>query len=77
MAVVAIGVWGGPDIEHFSDSPVGPPGGPRRLFSRRSEARWRSLLTTVGCINDFEAWVGEGAADDAFHYHLALVTAHP
>ena len=76
-AMVVIGVWGGPDTEHFSDSLVGPPAGPRRLFSRRSEARWRSLLTTVGRINDLEVWENQGADDDAFRYHLAFVTAHP
>jgi len=74
-ATVAIGVWGGPDTEHFSDSPVDPPSGPRRLFSRRSEARWRSLLEVVGRIDEFELWE-DAAADDAFRYHLAFVTAH-
>jgi SAM-dependent methyltransferase len=75
-AAVAIGVWGGPDIEHFSDSPVDPPSAPRRLFSRRSEERWRSLLGILGRVDDFHTWEDAGADEEAFRYHLAFVTAH-
>jgi SAM-dependent methyltransferase len=79
-AIVAIGVWGGPDVEHLSGGPDGSPG-PRRLFSRRSEPRWRSLLELVGRIDVFEVWRDEAAAaddadDDAFRYDLAFLTAH-
>lgn len=74
-AVVSIGVWAGPDVEHFGDGRPNPAGH-RRLFSRRSEARWRSLLEIVGRIDDFEVWEEPGAPADAFRYHLAVVTAH-
>lgn len=74
-ATVAIGVWGGPDVEHYGDAPVAGDQ-PRRLFSRRSEARWRTLLELVGRIDDFEVWEQEGPGDDAFRYHLAFLTAH-
>ncbi len=73
-AIAAIGVWGGPDVEHLSESPVDPPTGPRRLFSRRSEERWRSLLAQLGRIDDFAVWEDPGADDEAFRYHLAFVT---
>jgi hypothetical protein len=46
-ALAAVGVWGGPDVEHHSDIDVlDPP----RFFSRRSDDRWRSLLATLGSI---------------------------
>jgi SAM-dependent methyltransferase len=73
-ATVAIGVWGGPDVEELLATPAGSAG-PRRLFSRRSETRWRALLEVVGRIDHFEVW--DDAADaDAFRYHLAFLTAH-
>lgn len=75
-ARAAIGVWGGPDVEEFPDEPRRGPSAPRRLFSRRSEARWRSLLTLVGRVDAYEVW-DVGASDDAFRYHLAFLTAHP
>ena len=75
-APVAIGVWGGPDVEHFSEHPVDLPSGPRRLFSRRSERRWRSLLEIVGCIDSFEVWDYGSSDAEAFRYHLAFVSAH-
>jgi len=77
-APVAIGVWGGPDTEHFLDGIVDGSRGPRRLFSRRSEPRWRSLLEVLGHVDDFDLWANSRARDDdaAFAYHLAFVTAH-
>jgi SAM-dependent methyltransferase len=75
-APVAIGVWGGPDLEHLSSDAANAP---RRLFSRRSEARWRTLLGHVGRLDDFEVWAppdGSTGDDDEFRYHLAFVTAH-
>jgi SAM-dependent methyltransferase len=51
--LAAIGVWGGPDVEHHID---GDRFGPPRFFSRRSAASWRSLLATVGVIEEFEGW---------------------
>jgi len=77
-APVAIGVWGGPDTEHFLDGTVAGSRGPRRLFSRRSEPRWRALLEVLGHIDDFDLWANSRATDDdaAFYYHLAFITAH-
>jgi SAM-dependent methyltransferase len=66
-ALAAIGVWGGPDVEHtFDDGRFGPP----RLFSRRSEARWRSLLATLGSVEEFATWAHR---DDGHHYQWAVV----
>ena len=65
-AVAAIGVWGGSDLEHLSDvDRFDPP----RFFSRRSDARWRSLLGRIGDVEVFEAWPG----DDEFWYQWAAV----
>jgi SAM-dependent methyltransferase len=49
-ALAGIGVWGGPDVEDHGDQ-----GGPR-LFSRRSDNRWRRLLGLVGTVEQFENW---------------------
>jgi len=65
--VAAIGVWGGEDGEDFIPGPYEPP----RLFARRSDDRWRSMLGGVGRVEAFETWRDEG--DDAFHYQFALV----
>jgi SAM-dependent methyltransferase len=73
-ATVAIGVYGGADTEQFSD--VDPGSGARRLFSGRSEGRWRSLLEILGRIDDLQRWADPGADDDALRYYLAFVTAH-
>ena len=66
-ARAAIGVWGGPDVEHHSDADrYDPP----RFFSRRSDERWRSLLgRRLGEVESFEAWPG----DDEFWYQWAVV----
>ncbi len=74
-ATVAIGVWGGPDIEHFSDLDAATPSRGRRLFSRRSESSWRPMLEIIGRIDDFEVWENANADDDTFRYHMAFVTA--
>jgi hypothetical protein len=63
-ALAAIGVWGGPDVEDHGDT-----GGPR-LFSRRSEQRWRQMLGLVGTVEEFENWHPD--LDD-FGYQWALV----
>jgi SAM-dependent methyltransferase len=69
-ALVAVGVWGGPDVEHHSDIDVlDPP----RFFSRRSDQRWQSLLATLGSIEEFETW-GHGA-DSSWWYQWATVRA--
>lgn len=75
-ASVVIGVWGGPDVEHFSDADPSSPSTGRRLFSRRSEGRWQGLLEIVGRVDDFEVWGDDTADDDRFVYHLAFLTAH-
>lgn len=74
-ATVAVGVWGGPDVEHFSEVDPASPSTGRRLFSRRSEGRWRSLLEIVGRIDDFEVWEDDSADDAAFRYHVAFLTS--
>ena len=72
-ATVAVGVWGGPDVEHFSEVDPTSPATGRRLFSRRSENRWRSLLEVVGRIDEFEVW-DDSTDDSAFRYHVAFLT---
>jgi SAM-dependent methyltransferase len=61
--VAAIGVWGGADIEDHDQS------SPPRLFSRRSDARWRSMLAMIGDIEAFDTW----GDDDDFRYQWAIV----
>lgn len=75
-APVAIGVWGGPDVEHYDTSGGDDPSRPKRLFSRVSEPRWRSLLERIGTIDHFEVWTSTEADQDAFRYHLAFLTRH-
>jgi hypothetical protein len=69
---VALGVWGGPEIDYYYDDDGAD--GPRRLFVHRSEHRWRSLLDIVGPIDDFQVWPGPAGAPTAFHYHLTFLT---
>lgn len=66
--VAAIGVWGGPDVEDYGteDRPVGKP---RRLFSRRSDETWRTMLSQLGAVEDYDRW----GSDDDFFYQYALV----
>ncbi len=66
--LAAIGVWGGPDTEDSSVDDQAA-GSPARLFSRRSEPRWRELLGLVGNIETFETW-----GNDDFPYHWAVVS---
>lgn len=66
-ALAAIGVWGGPDIEGTGDKDAYDP---PRLFSRRSDARWETLLATLGTVEQFENWHPE--LDD-FWYQFAIV----
>ena len=52
-ALAAVGVWGGPDVEHHRGiDDFDPP----RFFSLRSDERWQSLLSTLGSVEDFESW---------------------
>ncbi|HVE93993.1 MAG TPA: class I SAM-dependent methyltransferase [Acidimicrobiales bacterium] len=66
----AIGVWGGPDVEEHSSQNPGR-GLPARLFSRRSDDRWQSLIATIGTIEAFETW-----GDDDFFYQYSVVRRH-
>jgi SAM-dependent methyltransferase len=61
------GVWGGEDREDAID---GGPYGPPRLFSRRSDATWRSLLRRVGEVEDYRTWGDDG---QAYWYQYAVV----
>ena len=64
--LAAIGVWGGVDVENHLAGPYEPP----RLFSRRSDQRWRAMLGAIGVIEQFETW---SAGDDPYWYQWALV----
>lgn len=66
---LAVGVWGGADEERTSDQDEAT-GRPPRLFSRRSDARWRTILAGVGTIETFETWAYD-AGD--FTYQWAVV----
>jgi SAM-dependent methyltransferase len=66
-ALAAVGVWGGPDGEHHRGIDVFDP---PRFFSLRSDERWRSLLSTLGSVEDFEIW---GRRGDDFWYQWAVV----
>lgn len=64
----AIGVWGGVDVEAHSPEDRAAGRAPR-LFSRRSDDRWRSMLAALGTVEAFETW-----GDDAeFRYQWAVV----
>jgi SAM-dependent methyltransferase len=66
-ALAAVGVWAGPDVEHHRGiDDFDPP----RFFSLRSDERWRSLLSTLGSVEDFEIW---GRRGDDFWYQWAIV----
>lgn len=65
----AIGVWGGADVEEYSrEDPVA--GRVPRLFSRRSDQRWRSMLAVIGTVEVFEIWRD---GDKDFYYQWATV----
>lgn len=66
---LAIGVWGGIDDESPSSHDLERGDGPARLFSRRSDATWLGLLSTIGTVESFETW----GDDSEFHYQLAVV----
>ena len=66
--LAAIGVWGGRDVEERRSEDI-LEGKPPRLFSRRSNERWRTMLTAVGDIEAFETW---GHEHD-FFYQWALL----
>jgi SAM-dependent methyltransferase len=62
---LAVGVWGGLDAEEWDERDAG-----RRLFARRTDERWRSMLDRVGVVETIESWSYEGAADT---YQYAVV----
>lgn len=63
-----IGVWGGRDVEEHSDKDAAT-GRPPRLFARRSDERWRTMLGRIGAVETFETW-DDG---DDFAYQWAVV----
>jgi SAM-dependent methyltransferase len=66
-AMVGIGVWGGPDVETTgAEDRFDPP----RSFSRRSDLRWRALLTALGTVEVFDNWHPDR---DDFWYQWAVV----
>jgi SAM-dependent methyltransferase len=65
-APMAVGVWGGADVEAVRAEDIG---GPPRLFSRRSDERWRDLLGRIGTVERFERWDRDGD----FWYQFAVV----
>lgn len=67
--LMAIGVWGGIDDESPSAHDLRFDDRPARLFSRRSDATWVGLLSTIGTLESFETW----GADEEFHYQLAVL----
>jgi SAM-dependent methyltransferase len=66
-ALAVVGVWGGHDVEHHRGIDVFDP---PRFFSLRSDERWRSLLSTLGSVEDFEIW---GRRGNDFWYQWAIV----
>ena len=67
----AIGVWGGRDVEGYSREDQ-VAGRTPRLFSRRSDERWRSMLGAIGNVEVFETWRDD---DHDFYYQWATVRA--
>lgn len=67
--VLVAGVWGGRDEERTSDRDA-ETGRPPRLFSRRSDERWRAMLATVGAVETFEVWRYD---ETDFVYQWAIV----
>ncbi|MGY6501774.1 MAG: GNAT family N-acetyltransferase [Acidimicrobiales bacterium] len=63
-SLASIGVWGGPDVEDHGDT------GGSRLFSRRSDTRWRQLIAKIGEVELFENWHPDR---DDFWYQWAVV----
>ena len=69
-APAAIGVWGGTNVEGLHDADAYDP---PRLFSRRSDSRWRDLLSIVGTVEEFEHWSDPSGGTEHW-YQWALVT---
>ncbi|HUS21357.1 MAG TPA: hypothetical protein VMZ66_05005, partial [Aeromicrobium sp.] len=67
--VAAIGVWGGRDVEDYSREDQ-VAGRTPRLFCRRSDERWRSMLGAIGSVEVFETWRDD---DHDFYYQWATV----
>jgi SAM-dependent methyltransferase len=63
--VLVAGVWGGTDTVEWHERDIG-----RRLFSLRTDDRWRSMLAGVGTIEAFESWTDDDATDT---YQYAIV----
>lgn len=56
--VAAIGVWGGQDSEEEVTDTRHPEGRPR-LFARRSDERWRAMLSAHLVLDEFDVWPSE------------------
>lgn len=68
-APAAIGVWGGTNVEaHHDADAFDPP----RLFSRRSDQRWRDLLSILGDVEEFAHW-GDSQGGGEHWYQWAVV----
>ena len=68
-APLAIGLWGGPDIEqHLTHREIQLP----RFFSWRSDARIRELLMPHGTLERFETWP-DSDPDSELHYQYCLL----
>lgn len=68
--MVAIGVWGGPDVEeHFESGRL-----TARLFSRRSDDTWQRLLSRIGEIQNYETWGWDEEEKDLWYQWALLRT---
>jgi SAM-dependent methyltransferase len=63
--VLAAGVWGGADAVDWDERATG-----RRLFARRTDERWRSMLARVGEVERYETWTSPNDTDT---YQYAIV----
>jgi SAM-dependent methyltransferase len=66
-APIAIGLWGGVDVEHWQDARTGLPA---RFFSRRSHDRVQAMLARHADVESFDTWPGEQPGWD---YQLAVL----
>ncbi len=68
-APIAIGLWGGPDIEqHLTHSDIKL----KRFFSWRSDDHLRELLEPHGTLERFEIWP-DSDSDSELHYQYCLL----
>lgn len=66
--IIAIGVWGGPDVEeHLESGRLAT-----RLFSRRSDDTWQLLLSRIGEIQEYETWRWDDEVEELW-YQWAVI----